>query len=169
MFSTYPGVTNYTWRCAVIHSDHTQKTTTTVTTLIISPRLHISTAPHPAIPFIPWSTSRDNPYPPYVINHMITRYASSQKIKHSSQSYGQQQSCRLHLWFSFACWTRVVWDKTRLRRQMRSISQFEGGCSRQSVSTYITLHLFLSHEGRWGTTDDFTTSFLLFFSVLHCP
>ena len=29
------------------------------------------------------------------------------------------------------------------------------------------LHLFLNREGRWGTTDDFTTSFLLFFSVLH--
>ena len=24
-------------------------------------------------------------------------------------------------------------------------------------------------EGRWGTTDDFATSFLHFFSVLHCP
>ena len=31
-------------------------------------------------------------------------------------------------------------------------------------------HLSLNREGRWGITDDFTTSFLhLFFSILHCP
>ena len=30
-------------------------------------------------------------------------------------------------------------------------------------------HLSLSREGRWGITDDFTTSFIHFFSVLHCP
>ena len=32
------------------------------------------------------------------------------------------------------------------------------------------LHLYLSlnREGRWGTTDDFTTSFLNF-PVPHCP
>ena len=30
-------------------------------------------------------------------------------------------------------------------------------------------HLPLNHEGRWGTTDDFATSFLHFFPVLHCP
>ena len=30
-------------------------------------------------------------------------------------------------------------------------------------------HLSLNRAGRWGTTDDFTTSFLLFFSVLHWP
>ena len=29
-------------------------------------------------------------------------------------------------------------------------------------------HLSLSREDRWGTTDDFITSFL-HFSVLHCP
>ena len=29
--------------------------------------------------------------------------------------------------------------------------------------------LSLIHEGRWGTTDDFTTSYLHFFPVLHCP
>ena len=27
----------------------------------------------------------------------------------------------------------------------------------------------LDREGRWGTTDDFATSFLYFFPVLHCP
>ena len=27
----------------------------------------------------------------------------------------------------------------------------------------------LNREGRWGTTDDFATSFLHFISVLHCP
>ena len=27
----------------------------------------------------------------------------------------------------------------------------------------------LNREGRWGTTDDFATSFLLFSPVLHCP
>ena len=30
-------------------------------------------------------------------------------------------------------------------------------------------HLSLNRQGRWGTTDDFTTSLLLFFPVLHCP
>ena len=30
-------------------------------------------------------------------------------------------------------------------------------------------HLSLNREGRWGTTDNFTTSFFQFFSVLHCP
>ena len=30
-------------------------------------------------------------------------------------------------------------------------------------------HLSLNREGRWGTTDDFATSFLHFISVLHCP
>ena len=35
--------------------------------------------------------------------------------------------------------------------------------------TLISSHLFLNREGRWGTTDDFTTSFLHFFPVLHCP
>ena len=36
---------------------------------------------------------------------------------------------------------------------------------------HVHLHLHLSHnsEGHWGTTDDFTTIFLQFFSVLHCP
>ena len=29
-------------------------------------------------------------------------------------------------------------------------------------------HLSLNHEGRWGTTDDFT-QFPPFFAVLHCP
>ena len=29
-------------------------------------------------------------------------------------------------------------------------------------------HLSLNREGRWGTTDDFETSFL-HFSALHCP
>ena len=30
-------------------------------------------------------------------------------------------------------------------------------------------HLSLNREGRWGTTDDFATSFLHFFPVLRCP
>ena len=30
-------------------------------------------------------------------------------------------------------------------------------------------HQFLSCEGPWGTTDDFATSFLSIFPVLHCP
>ena len=30
-------------------------------------------------------------------------------------------------------------------------------------------YLSLKHEGRWGTTDDFTTSFIHFSLVLHCP
>ena len=30
-------------------------------------------------------------------------------------------------------------------------------------------HQSLNREGRWGTTDDFATSFLHFFPVLHCP
>ena len=30
-------------------------------------------------------------------------------------------------------------------------------------------HQFLNHEGRWGTTDDFATSFLHFPLSLHCP
>ena len=31
------------------------------------------------------------------------------------------------------------------------------------------LHLSLNRRGRWGTTDDFITTFLHFFSVLHWP
>ena len=30
-------------------------------------------------------------------------------------------------------------------------------------------HLSLNREGRWGTTDDFATSFLYSSPVLHCP
>ena len=30
-------------------------------------------------------------------------------------------------------------------------------------------YLYLKHEGRWGTTDDFITSFIHFSLVLHCP
>ena len=30
-------------------------------------------------------------------------------------------------------------------------------------------HQSLNREGRWGTTDDFATSFPPFFPVLHCP
>ena len=30
-------------------------------------------------------------------------------------------------------------------------------------------HQSLIREGRWGSTDAFATSFLLFFPVLHCP
>ena len=30
-------------------------------------------------------------------------------------------------------------------------------------------HLSLNCKGHWGNTDDVTTSFLLFFPVLHCP
>ena len=30
-------------------------------------------------------------------------------------------------------------------------------------------HQFLNREGRWGTIDDFATSFLHFSLVLHCP
>ena len=33
----------------------------------------------------------------------------------------------------------------------------------------IYRHLSFNREGRWGTTDDFATSFLLFLPVLHCP
>ena len=32
----------------------------------------------------------------------------------------------------------------------------------------ISPHLSLNGKGCWGTTDDFTTNFLHFFSVLHC-
>ena len=31
-----------------------------------------------------------------------------------------------------------------------------------------SFHLFINREVRWGTTDDFTTSFLHFPPVLHC-
>ena len=34
---------------------------------------------------------------------------------------------------------------------------------------HLLFHLFLDRGGRWGTTDNFKTSFLQFFSVLHCP
>ena len=36
-----------------------------------------------------------------------------------------------------------------------------------SVS-HLSSHLSLNREDRWGTTDDFTASFLHFFPVLHC-
>ena len=35
--------------------------------------------------------------------------------------------------------------------------------------TYHHHHHLSRNEGRWGTTDDFATSFLHFFPVLHCP
>ena len=35
---------------------------------------------------------------------------------------------------------------------------------------FLHLHLSLNRQGRWGTADDFTISFLAFFlSVFHCP
>ena len=34
--------------------------------------------------------------------------------------------------------------------------------------TFLHLHLLLNCKGRWGTTDDFTISFVQF-SVLQCP
>ena len=34
---------------------------------------------------------------------------------------------------------------------------------------FFSLYLSLNREGRWGTRDDFATSFLLFTAVLHCP
>ena len=44
-------------------------------------------------------------------------------------------------------------------------------CTQNSILCYLSLtsHLYLNHEGRWGTTDDFATSFLHFFPVLNCP
>ena len=36
------------------------------------------------------------------------------------------------------------------------------------LCSLVSFHLSVNHEGRWGTTDDFTTSFLPFFPVLHC-
>ena len=41
----------------------------------------------------------------------------------------------------------------------------------KSIVSYIHHHHHqsLNREGRWGTTDNFATSFLYFFSVLHCP
>ena len=36
-------------------------------------------------------------------------------------------------------------------------------------STFTCLHLSLALEGHWGTTDDFTTSFLHFSLVLYGP
>ena len=46
--------------------------------------------------------------------------------------------------------------------------------SRQSLSCVLSIvihhhHRSLNREGHWGTTDDFATSFLHFFPVLHCP
>ena len=38
-----------------------------------------------------------------------------------------------------------------------------------SSSSLISSYLSLNHEGCWGTTDNFATSFLHFFPVLHCP
>ena len=39
----------------------------------------------------------------------------------------------------------------------------------QIYLTLISSHLSINREGRWGATDDFATSFLHFFPVLHCP
>ena len=38
-----------------------------------------------------------------------------------------------------------------------------------SVHLTFSSHRSLNREGRWGTKDDFATSFLHFFPVLHCP
>ena len=40
---------------------------------------------------------------------------------------------------------------------------------REVVSQIFSSHLSLNRECRWGITDDFATSFLNFFPVLHCP
>ena len=58
-----------------------------------------------------------------------------------------------------------------------------GTCCNKSLTTLVTkqtqrlrsfhlhlhLHLSLNRGGRWDTTDDYTTSFFLFFSVFYCP
>ena len=64
----------------------------------------------------------------------------------------------------------------RLQRPPLSLFLFCGDAARRSVRILALVvtsschppphHLSLYREGRWGTTDDFTTSF---FPVLHCP
>ena len=47
---------------------------------------------------------------------------------------------------------------------MRPVSVNNG---QKYLSLSSSHHLFLNREGRWGTTDDFATSFLHFFPVLQ--
>ena len=47
-------------------------------------------------------------------------------------------------------------------------SAVTAGPHQGSFLSLIISHLSLYRDGRWGTTDDFTNSFLHFFSVLHC-
>ena len=39
----------------------------------------------------------------------------------------------------------------------------------RTVTIHHHHHQSLNREGRWGTTDDFATSFLHFLPVLYCP
>ena len=56
-------------------------------------------------------------------------------------------------------------------RERRNLSTWSGVIRKEILdilSRHLHLHLSLSREGRWGTTDDFTISFL-HISALHCP
>ena len=50
-----------------------------------------------------------------------------------------------------------------------AVYQTAFSCHELSLQVLSLSHLSLNREGRWGTTDDFTASFLHFFPVLHCP
>ena len=54
------------------------------------------------------------------------------------------------------------------RANFRGVPLFQATCNRKTKHVffcffiYSSSHLFLNREGRWGTTDDFATSFLHF-------
>ena len=61
-------------------------------------------------------------------------------------------------------------ESESLHKQADLLFNTESCNSHHLISSHlISSHLSLNREGRWGTTDDFTTSFLHFFPILHCP
>ena len=57
------------------------------------------------------------------------------------------------------------WERDSVVRHSQQTAHPVGGV----ISLRAHSHLFLNREGRWGTTDDFATSFLHFFPVLNYP
>ena len=69
-------------------------------------------------------------------------------------------------------WKPQHYTITQSRPPIQSLQKVKRGL--EIVGWYMTmsnlhLHLPFNRRGRWITTDDFTTSFLHFQSVLHCP
>ena len=66
----------------------------------------------------------------------------------------------------------VARQKMKIKKKERRKRRRGGGGREKKIPMVYTHHHHhqsLNREGRWGITDDFATSFLHFFPVLHCP